>query len=372
MISLVGCGTHPDGGCDVVVVGPGTIPCLGFVLFGLIKPGKSLAGLAPRSGQKGPTGPIEKMTNGTPNFRKARARSAMPQEWQERFARARSMALKAGILVKELAPRVHECFATLTINTLARIIKGQRRSRHYADIVRALAYVISLAEGSESDAEHQRELVSKIIGIREDAGLKASDPLPRLPPEMFLLLPEYPHDLKRQFRRGVKLSMFGTNLRRHRNHQKAIEHLLQKRGSHIDVILCDPDSSAASFAAFQETGLHSPSSVARFIREVRKTYRWLCDLKTRNNNRYYDKIDIYKIDYALTFGFDALEFPDGAGIIYLRVYPLMSKEGEGDRPIIGIESGRAIWYSFFQIQWERHLAHAKPWPCPKRSRKTRR
>ena len=160
--------------------------------------------------------------------------------------------------------------------------------------------------------------------------------------------------------------MLGTNLRRYRNHRALIQGILKKKDSQVEVILCDPESPAVTFAAFQEHGNSDSPSVAQFIKEVNSsTYEWLCYLKTKNNNRYYHKLIVHKIDYALTFGLDLLEFRSGQGIIYLRCYPLMDNERDGDRPIIGIKSKNANWYSFFDIQWRRHLERAKPWPCPK-------
>jgi hypothetical protein len=292
------------------------------------------------------------------------ARRDMQPEWKVRFSRARSMARAAGIEIKDLVPQVHGYYSRLSIYSLGKVLREKRRAREYARIVEAIAKVIARAEGREPDADRVRELVRTIVGTPNDVGPKASDPLPKLSPEMFLFHPKYPRGFRGQLRRAVRLRMFGTNLRRHRNHGKLIEHVLKKRDSYIEVILCDPKSPAVNFAAFQECGTSDEESVRRFTNEVNKTYRWLCKLKTKNGNRYQDKLNIYKIDYALTFGLDLLEFADGQGIFYLRFFPLMDNERDSDRPIVGIQSDNAVWYNFFTIQWKRHRDRARLWSEP--------
>ena len=185
-----------------------------------------------------------------------------------------------------------------------------------------------------------------------------------LTPTSFVLSVDYPDDFSELLRKATKLSMTGTNLRRHLKRREDIDSIVSRGGS-IQAILVDPKSEARRYSAFQENGDFTSRSVEIFDNRVNDCYGWLCDLKTKKNNKFYERVDIRKIDYPLTYGLDALEFEDGRGVIYIRFYPLMLDENDSDRPIIEI-GDKTDWYSFFKLQCKTHFDKAESWNCPKK------
>lgn len=186
-----------------------------------------------------------------------------------------------------------------------------------------------------------------------------------LPPHPFVLSVDFP---EQQFiddlQRTEKLSMTGTNLRRHDKRREIIDDFLVQGGT-IDALLIDPRSSARRFAAFQEHGNESQKSVAAFLAHLKSSREWLCGLKTQENNKYYERVDIKKIAYPLCFGMDVLDFYGGGGVVFLRFYPLMINQEEKDRPIIEIRDDNKDWYFFFRAQLDRHISRAESWNCPR-------
>ena len=110
-----------------------------------------------------------------------------------------------------------------------------------------------------------------------------------LPPHPFTLSVEFP---ERQFDDDLqlteRLSMTGTNLRRHDDRQKVIKDFLL-RGGTIDALLVDPQSTARRFAAFQEHGNDEPQSLKKFLDHLRKSREWLCSLKTSGEQQILRK-----------------------------------------------------------------------------------
>jgi hypothetical protein len=197
---------------------------------------------------------------------------------------------------------------------------------------------------------------------------RRDSPQTPLPDERFILKSDYPLYFEDQLQKTKKISMLGTNLRRVLKWRPHIERIIDGGGS-VEAVLVDPLSDATRYSAYQEHGDSTTLSLATFVGHVDNCWQWLSKQQTKNNYRFYDQVNIKKIDYPLAFGLDVLEFEDGDGVIYIRFYPLMYGENEHDRPIIEFtresEESRD-WYDVFKTQWERHSSKAESWNVPRK------
>jgi hypothetical protein len=180
----------------------------------------------------------------------------------------------------------------------------------------------------------------------------------------FLLMTDYPRRFESQLQKTKKISVLGTNLRRLIKWRTHIEDIIT-RGGRVEAILVDPDSDAARYSAFQEHGDMTTLSVSSFVNHLDNCCQWLREQQTKENNRFYDQVEIKKIDYPLAYGLDALDFGNGDGVIYIRFYPLMLGEGEHDRPIIEFTKQSEDWHGLFETQWVRHFSKAASWNAPR-------
>src|SRR5262245_27959210 len=94
---------------------------------------------------------------------KVAARNAkVPGEWLGRFARARVMAKARGMQIKTIPTKILEQpgnFRLLSADTILRIIKGTRRSRHYDSVLHAFSKVIAAVEGRGDDKNRVQEIL---------------------------------------------------------------------------------------------------------------------------------------------------------------------------------------------------------------------
>lgn len=90
----------------------------------------------------------------------------MPEEWKERFERAREKTLARGIEIKHLPKLIHKYFSRLSSSSIGKVIKGQRAAREYAQIIEAIASVWAEKEGRAPDDPIVRTYIREIYGHR--------------------------------------------------------------------------------------------------------------------------------------------------------------------------------------------------------------
>jgi transcriptional regulator with XRE-family HTH domain len=173
-------------------------------------------------------------------------------------------------------------------------------------------------------------------------------------------------DYLKDFARAKKLWITGLNLRRIVDGRlKDLANVLSREGGKIQLILLEPDCNACAYAAIQEWGRGDDDSVKNYIKTIVEAHKSFCELQTKSANG--ENFEIKKIDYALAFGLDAMEFDDpNDGAVYVRFYPLEC--GLDDRPILPLRTSDGYWYQFYKAQFDLHWNRATEWGCPKKEK----
>ena len=158
-----------------------------------------------------------------------------------------------------------------------------------------------------------------------------------------LLRKDYPEHYERILTGADILWMVGTNLRRIiPDHLDRLRSILD-RGGIVNAIFVKPGSEAAKYSIKQEYGIDlTVSFIEKHVKYIEDNIGYLTDVRTS----YKDRVNIYTIDFPLTYGMDVINNANRMQHIYLRLYPF----DEQDKPIIYLTTGHPYWFDFYGKQ----------------------